>query len=152
MKFDFLAPTLKFIVAGIFMPGFTAIGVVAILLFFQSIGLTCLTASKIIWSITSIAGIVLPVAFIRYIYHLPDDKFQSLSTKLTLFNLAEYICIQFGLAPMFTNAETICYVSDGQNGIELMFTAWIALPILLILSIIFTVINRRRSRLDKDIE
>lgn len=152
MRFDFLTPTLKFIAAGIFIPGFTAIVLVAILLFLQSIGLPCLTAIKIIWGITSIAGIVLPILFVRHIYHLPDDKFQSLSTKLTLFNLSEYICIQSGLAPMFTSAETLCHVSDGQNGIELMFTAWIALPILLILSIIFTVINRRRPRLDRHIE
>lgn len=56
---------------------------------------------------------------------------------MTFFNLIEYIFIQASLALFFTSGQTLCYVSDGQNGLELVFTAWIALPILIGLSVLF---------------
>ena len=61
----------------------------------------------------------------------------SLKTRLTFFNLFEYIFIQASLVPFFADAQTLCSVSDGQNGLEFVFTAWIALPFLIGLSYFF---------------
>lgn len=80
-----------------------------------------------------IISLVLPFLFI---HNLKKTDRPTL-TKLTLFNFIEYICLQASISALFTNAKTICYGSDGQNGIELIFTAWISLPILILLSFLF---------------
>ncbi len=68
-----------------------------------------------------------------------------LSTKTLLtFNILEYTFIQCTFASFFTNGRTLCYVSDGQNGIEFVFTGWIALPILALLSFLFDKLIERK--------
>ena len=137
MKFNFIKPTLIFAIVGLFIPGFTAIGLLGLQMLLSNIGIECSTAWTIIWTTTTIAGLVLPLLFYRHIASLTIDKIQSLKTRLTFFNLLEYIFIQSSLTPLFTSGQTLCYVSDGQNGLELVFTAWLALPILVAFSFIF---------------
>jgi hypothetical protein len=137
MKFDFRKPTLIFSIVGIFIPGFTAIGLLVLQMLLSNFGIECSTAWTIIWTTTIIAGLILPYLFYRHITVLTVDKLQSLKTRLLFFNLFEYIFIQSSLTPLFTSGRTLCYVSDGQNGLSLIFTAWLALPILLTLSDIY---------------
>ena len=138
MKFNFIKPTLIFAIVGLFISGFTAIGLLGLQMLLSNVGIECSTAWTIIWSTTITAGLILPFLFYRHITHLTVDKLQSLKTRLTFFNLFEYIFIQSSLTPLFTSRRTLCYLSDGQNGIELVFTAWLALPIIIIFSFIFT--------------
>jgi len=138
LKFDFIKPTLIFSTVGLFIPGFTAIGLLGLQVLFSKLGVECSSAWAIIWALTISAGLILPSLFYQHITSLTKDKLHSLKTKLTLFNLFEYVFIQSSLTPLFTNGQTLCYVSDGQNGLELVFTAWLALPILLIFSFIFS--------------
>ncbi|ESU24141.1 hypothetical protein FLJC2902T_32030 [Flavobacterium limnosediminis JC2902] len=106
---------------------------------FTKIGIECSNSWKLIWYITWIGMLLLPLLFIK---DLKSNKNQqSLKTKLIFFNLLEYIFIQASLASFFTSGKTLCYVSDGQNGLELVFTAWLALPILLIFSYIFKILS-----------
>ena len=100
-------------------------------------GIECSAAWKIIWTTTSIAGLVLPFLFYRHITRLTKDKVELLNTRLIFFNLFEYIFIQSSLTPFFTNGQILCYGSGGQNGLELVFTAWLALPILILFSFVF---------------
>ena len=137
MKFNLTKPTLIFAIVGLFIPGFTAIGLLGIQKLLSSVGLECSTAWTIIWITTIIVGLALPYLFYRHISTLTADKLQVLKTRLTLFNLLEYILIQSSLTPLFTSGRTLCYGSGGQNGLELVFTAWLALPILLLFSFIF---------------
>jgi len=137
MKFDFRKPTLIFSIVGIFIPGFTAIGLLVLQMLLSNFGIECSTAWTIIWTTTIIAGLILPYLFYRHITVLTVDKLQSLKIRLLFFNLFEYIFIQSSLTPLFTSGRTLCYVSDGQNGLQLIFTGWLALPILLKLSDIF---------------
>jgi hypothetical protein len=137
MKFNFTKPTLVFAIVGLFIPGFTAIGLLGLQLLLSNIGIECSKAWTIIWTTTIISGLILPLLFYRHITKLTVEKFQSLKTRLTFFNLFEYIFIQSSLTPLFTSGRTLCNVSDGQNGLELVFTAWLALPILIIFSYIF---------------
>lgn len=137
MKFDFIKPTLIFAIVGLFIPGFTAIGLLGLQMLLSRIGIECSTAWTVIWTTTTIAGIFLLYLFYRHIATLTADKMQSLKTQLTFFNLFEYIFIQSSLIPFFTSGRTLCYVTDGQNGLELVFTAWLALPILIAFSFVF---------------
>lgn len=144
MKFDFIKPTLIFAIVGIFIPGFTAIGLLGLQILLGKIGVECSSAWTIIWTTTIIAGLILPLLFYRHINRLTIDRLRSLKIRLTFFNLLEYISIQSSLTPLFTNGQTLCYGSGGQNGLELVFTAWLALPILIIISFIF---NRKFKQL-----
>lgn len=101
----------------------------------SNFGIEC--SNTIIWTITIIAGLVLPFLFYRHIIRLTIDKLQSLKTQLTFFNIFEYVFIQSSLTPLFTSGRTLCYMTDGQNGLELAFTAWLALSILVTFSFIF---------------
>ena len=100
----------------------------------SKIGIECSVAWTVIWTTTTIAGLLLPYLFYRHITTLTADKMQFLKTRLTFFNLFEYIFIQSSLTSLFTSGQTLCYVTDGQNGLELIFTAWLALPILIAFS------------------
>ncbi len=137
MKFNFTKPTQIFAIVGLFIPGFTALGLLGLQMFLSNLGIECSNAWAIIWTTTIIAGIILPFLFYRHITRLTIEKLHSLKTRLTFFNLLEYIFIQSSLTPLFTNGRTLCYVGDGQNGLELVFTAWLALPILILFSFIF---------------
>jgi hypothetical protein len=133
MKFNFVKPTLISCAIGIFIPGFTAILFFLLQLLTDKIGVECRTYWKSIWFLTSIISVASPFFFIE---NIKKTKNPTL-TKLTLFNFIEYICLQASLAQFFTNSKTICYGSGGQNGIELVFTAWVALPILVCISFVF---------------
>ena len=136
MKFDFIKPTLFFAIIGLFIPGFTAIVILGLQMLLSYFGVECSKAWTVIWSTTIIAGLILPFLFYRHVKHLTIDKLKSLKTLLIFFNVIEYILIQSSLVPLFTNGKALCYVSDGQNGLELVFTAWLALPILIMFSFI----------------
>lgn len=136
MSFNIVKSTLIFSIIGLFIPGFTAIFLFGIQMLLCSFGIECGITWKIIWSLTTITGIILPVYFIRYIKKITSEKLRTLKTKLFLFNLIEYICLQASLGSLFSNAKTLCYESDGQNGLELVFTAWLSLPILIIIAFI----------------
>jgi hypothetical protein len=137
MKFNFIKLTLIFAIVGLFIPGFTAIVLLGLQMLLSNVGIECSTAWTIIWTTTIIAGLILPFLFYRHITRLTVDNLQSLKTRLTFFNLLEYVFIQSSLTPLFTSGRTLCYVGDGQNGLELVFTAWLALPILIALSYTF---------------
>jgi|TARA_B110000967_G_scaffold46094_1_gene46434 hypothetical protein len=136
-KPDLLKPTLIFSAVGFFIPGFTAIGLLGFQMLLSSLGMECHTAWTAIWTVTILGGIMLPILFYRHITTLTDKKLSNLKTHLTIFNLLEYTFIQASLALFFTSGQTLCYVSDGQNGLELVFTAWLALPILIGFSLLF---------------
>jgi len=137
MLFNFIKPTVIFAIVGLIIPGFTAIGLLGLQMLLSYIDVKCPTAWTIIWTTTSILGLILPFLFCRYITRLTVDKLQSLKTRLTLFNLFEYIFIQSSLTPLFISEKILCNGNGGQNGLELAFTAWLALPILILFSFVF---------------
>lgn len=126
-----------FCIVGIFIPGFTAILLLGIQMFMTKIGIECTNAWKLIWGISWIGMILLPVLFYKNLKKKETETSEKLKTNLIFFNLFEYIFLQAGLSLLFTKANTLCYVSDGQNGIELAFTAWFALPVLMVFSYLF---------------
>ena len=143
MKFNFIKPTLISCAIGIFIPGFTAV----LFFLFQNlsdkIGINCENYWNFMWILTSIISVVLPFYFIK---NIEKTKNPTL-TKLTLFNFVEYICLQILLGRFFTNSNIICYGSGGENGMELIFTAWLSLPILVCLSFVFK--NKLENRMNK---
>lgn len=132
-NFNFIKPTLIFSLIGIFIPGFTAI----IFFLSQSLlnknGIECNDFWKYLFIISGIISILLPILFIKNLKNTIQNK-ESILTKLTLFNFLEYIFIQVFFARFFTNEQIICYGSGGQNGIELIFSAWLSIPIIVTIS------------------
>ena len=138
VNFDFYLPTIFFSIVGIFIPGVNAIGLIGLQMLLSKLGIECVSAWTIIWVITISLAIILPFLFFFQIKVLTPDKQQSFMIYLLLFNFFEYISIQASLASLFTSGKTLCYVSDGQNGLEFAFTGWLAIPFLLILSFIYS--------------
>jgi hypothetical protein len=137
-KFDYLKPTGVFIKVGLFIPGFTAIVLLGIQMLLVSFGVECSHAWSFIWVFTTIGAIVFPIIFFKSTRKADSSRIKS---WLTVFNIIEYICIQGCLAQFMTDGNTLCYVGDGQNGIELVFTAWLALPIIYLISLTFNKVD-----------
>jgi len=146
-KINFIKPTIIFSIIGIFIPGFTAIGILGTQMLLTSFGIECSIAWKGIWFFSILSSLILPFLFYVRIHKMNQKKSQNLKIYLNMFNLFEYILIQAGLSVFFTTGEILCYGSGGQNGIELAFTAWLAIPILICFSYIFTkTFNQKTER------
>jgi hypothetical protein len=142
IEFNFIKPTVIFAIIGLFIPGFTALILVGIKEHLTNSGIECSAAWSMIWTTSFIIGLIIPFLFYLHISLMTTLNVQSLKVKLTIFNILEYILIQSSLTPFLTTGHTLCYVIDGQNGIELAFTAWLGLPILILFSFIFNQIFR----------
>lgn len=100
-------------------------------------GIECSISWIIIWMMSSIGAITVPIFFVRKINRSQAADLGLRSNDLIFFNLVEYTFLQGSLSILFSNAHTLCYVSDGQNGLQFVFTGWIALPVLILLSFYF---------------
>lgn len=142
-KVGFVKTTGWFSLAGLFIPGFTAIGIIGLQSLISLFGVECANSWSLLWSITIAGSIILPWVFLRFIQRTSLGS-ETLRKWLILFNIIEYTLLQASLASLFTNGQTLCYVADGQNGLEFVFTAWFAIPILLVLSIIYQQVQKAK--------
>lgn len=145
INFDFVHPTLVFCAIGLFIPGFSAVLLVGMQTLLTQLGMKCNTSWLAIWTIAWIGMFLAPALFIMY---LKDKNYRgnsSLKWKLNLFNLLLYIFMQASFSSLISDANMLCYGTDGQNGLELVFTAWLSLPILLILSFAFKYIWKTKQ-------
>ncbi|WP_035695003.1 hypothetical protein [Flavobacterium soli] len=132
MKFNFLKPTMIFSAVGIFIPGFTAIVFFLFQTLFDKLGVDCETYWKLLIAITSVLAIITPLFYFKYLekYRKPTQA------NLLLFNFLEYCFLQISIGQLFVSSNTICF-GQSDGGLVLVFTAWLALPILVCLSFIF---------------
>ena len=144
-KFNFLKSTLIFSIIGLFIPVFTAIGLLLIQMFLSKFRIECSVAWEMIFYSSIGCAIIFPVLFCRHIMNLEVNNSQSLRLKLIVFNIVEYIFIQASIGSLFTNGNALCYANGGQNGIELIFSGWFAIPILLIFSAIFSFVYSKQN-------
>lgn len=140
VDFNFVMPTFIFCIVGFFAPVFTAILLLGIQMLLTQLGIECSKAWLIIWVVTWIGMFISPLLFIRYLTDENHQQKSSLKVKLILFNVLEYVFIQASLGSLMSSGKMLCYGTDGQNGLELILTAWISLPILFILGLIFNYI------------
>jgi hypothetical protein len=144
-KFNFISQTLKFCIAGFFIPGFTAIAILGLQMGIGLLGIECSKSWIVVWTLTTVGAVVAPSIFIRLMNRRLLEGYNLTPKPLMIFNIIEYTFIQSTLATFFTNGQTLCYVSDGQNGLELAFTGWMAIPFLVVLSLVFDRIRERRT-------
>ncbi|MBP7477303.1 MAG: hypothetical protein KA797_02175 [Chitinophagales bacterium] len=140
--FSFVGKTGYFLIAGFFSGGFSAIILLGLQTLLTKLGIDCSLAFKIVFAFCAIATLIAPCLFIKYFAKVDFTKV-DMSMRLVFFNIAEYIFIQGGLALFYSNANTLCYVTDGQNGMELIFFSWFSLPILILLSWLFDVLHKK---------
>jgi hypothetical protein len=138
MKLKFIEPTIIFSIAGFFIPGFTVMLIIGFQMLLMLIGLECTTAWKFTWFSTILTCIICPFLFYsRIVKTVSLENYEKVKKQLLLFNILEYVMLQSSLSAFYSNPKTLCYVSDGQNGLELIFTGWLALPILIAISFVF---------------
>jgi hypothetical protein len=141
---NYIQATLKFCVAGLFIPGITVFPIFGFQWLLQNGGVDCKASWVIIWTTYLIGALVTPFIFIWLMYRKLATGYNLTTDKLTYFNLAEYMFIQCTLASLFTTGQTLCYGHPAQNGIEFIFTGWLALPILIGLSYVFEQLRKKR--------
>ncbi|MBL0343641.1 MAG: hypothetical protein IPP71_23960 [Bacteroidetes bacterium] len=140
--FSFVGKTGYFLIAGFFSGGFSAIILLGLQTLMTKLGIECSLAFKIVFAFCAIATLTAPYLFIKYFAKVDFTKV-DMTMRLVFFNIAEYIFIQGGLALFYSNANTLYYATDGQNGMELIFFSWLALPILILLSGLFDVQHKK---------
>ncbi len=145
-QFNFLKSTLIFSAVGFFIPVFTAILLLLIQMFLSKLDIECSVAWEMIFFGSIGGAIIFPLLFGRHIMTLEIKNSQSLRLKMVLFNITEYIFIQASLGSVFTNGEILCYANGGQNGIELIFSGWLAIPLLLTFSIVFSFLYSNKNK------
>ena len=145
-KYNFITPTLKFCIAGFFIPGFTAIAIIGLQMGIGLLGIECSKSWKVLWTVTTIGAVIAPVVFVRLMNKSLLEGYNLATSKLIVFNVVEYTFIQCTLATLFTSSQTLCYVTDGQNGLEFAFTGWMALPCLIVLSMVFDNLREAKKR------
>jgi hypothetical protein len=144
-KFSFIRPTLKFAIAGIFIPGFTAILIFLPQMGMQYLGMECALNWKIIWVLSGIGTVVFPYWFIRQHNRRIAMGATTTAADINFFNVIEYTFIQCAFSSFVTTSHTLCYVTDGQNGLELVFTGWIAIPFVIAISYFFDYLRDTRE-------
>lgn len=144
-KYNFINPTLKFCIAGLFIPGFTAVAIVGLQMGIGLLGIECSKSWIVLWGLTIIGVVIAPVIFVRLMNKRLLEGYNLTTDKLIIFNIIEYSFIQCTLAIFFTSGQVLCYGNGGQNGIEFVFTGWLALPFLIVLSLVFDILRERRT-------
>ena len=112
-------------------------------MFLTFLGIECSLSWTIISSVMAVAAFILPYFFVRY-FSKQNFRKVNMIPKIYFFNILEYIFIQASLIPLFTNGQSLCYGSGGQNGLELVFTAELSLPILIFLSWVFDMLHKKQ--------
>jgi|688.fasta_scaffold783336_1 hypothetical protein len=144
---SYVSSTLKFCIAGLFIPMVTVYAIVGLQMGIDYLGIECKTSWTILWTITTVGAITAPFFFVRLMNKKLSTGYNFSNDKLLNFNIIEFTFIQCSLATFFTNGQTLCYGNGGQNGIEFMFTGWLALPFLIVLSLTFD--NLRSSKIEE---
>lgn len=151
INFNFLLPTIIFCIVGLFIPGITVLILIEIQSLLTHFGFECTKVWNLMWIISWIGMLASPILFIKYLKK-SNLKRTSLRINLMLFNFLEYVFIQVAFASLLSNEEMLCYGTDGQNGLEFVFTAWLSLPILFIFSLIYNYIFKSRQNKFKEFE
>ncbi|MBK6266648.1 hypothetical protein JKA74_16500 [Marivirga sp. S37H4] len=129
--------TLLFCLVGLFIPGLTIYVILGAQLIIEKLGVKCHFIWPILWTIAAIGAIVTPLIFVRLMNSKLKTGYNYPNNKILNFNIIELTFIQCALGAFFSNAHTLCYGNGGQNGLEYIFTGWLALPLIIIFSLIF---------------
>lgn len=148
-KFNFLINSLIFSLIGIFIPGFTLVFIFLMQKLSDEAGLECSMFWKATWIMGWIGTLSLPYYFYHHFKSVKLKNLHLLKTHLLLFNFLFYISLQISFGSFMTNANTLCYVSDGENGLEFIFTAWLSLPIIMVFSYIFSQTSLIKNEVSK---
>lgn len=141
---SYVNATLKFCVVGFFIPGATIYVIIGSQLGISKLGIDCSNSWVVLWILTTLGAVISPFVFVKLMYKKLSTGFNFTNDKLWIFNLIEFTCLQCVFGTVFTNGPVLCYGNGGQNGIEFIFTGWLALPILLFISVIL-----ERLRVDR---
>jgi hypothetical protein len=141
--FNYKDLTLKFSIAGFVLaalPIFIALGIQTLL---SKLNIECAKAWTLIWTISWIGALVAPVVFVRKIRKRGLTGYHLTENEAVIFNIIEYSFLQWSFASILISSKTLCYA---KSGFEFVFAGWMAIPILIALSIFFDSVNRKTRK------
>lgn len=133
-KFNFVWYTVLFCIFGFFLCGGTLYLLFAIHLAFDHFLNDCVQAMKLTWYLCLLCLILTILLFSVYLRRKAVHSNQHLKKQLAVFNALALIFIQGALGVFSSDPAFLCDGTDGQNGLELVFNGWCALPLLLLIS------------------
>lgn len=133
-KFNFVWYTVLFCIFGLFLCVGTLYLLFGIHLAFDSLLHDCVRAMEFTWYLCLLSLILTLLLFSLYLRQQEVHSNQLLKKQLGVFNALLLTFIQGTLGVFSSDPEFLCYGTDGQNGLELVFNGWCALPLLLLVS------------------
>lgn len=137
IQLSYLRPTLFFCIAGLFLITINMLVLIGVENLLSYAGYKCNEVWNMIFQSFTVLAITLPIPFYFFVSRVRKHT----NLLIWLFNSFECMFIQVALARRHTDSITLCYVSDGQNGLEFVMTGLMSLPILILLSILFSLIQ-----------
>ena len=145
-KNRFTKPTLYFSLVGFIAAAIPALFFIGVESCLEKLGYSCISAIPIICNCAAFICLLLPISFFVYLLRSHSSFSDSqIKGRILIFDSILFLCIPTALEPYVSTANTLCNVADGQNGLELVFSAWLALPVLLLFSFIFEQIFKGRQ-------
>jgi hypothetical protein len=83
-KYSFVKSTWKFCIAGIFIPGFTAIAILGLQMGLGVLGIECADTWIILWTLTTIGMVTAPIVFIKKMKTSLSEGYELSADKLTM--------------------------------------------------------------------
>lgn len=142
MKYKLTESTLRFSIVGFFIPGFTMMFVAIVQMMLAQLINDCEIAWNLIFVLTTIGAFIAPIVFGRQAIQW-DLRTAHYQRKLFGYNLMEYTFLQVSIGWLYGNSYTLCNVTDGQNGLQFVFTAWMGIILLNVYSLMLDLINSK---------
>ena len=143
---SFTKPTLYFCLVGFIAVAFPAYVLLGLEYCLEKLGYSCENAILSICKCATYICLITPVTFFYYLFRSRNwFSISQIKRRILLFDLTLYVCIPAALEIHFSTPQILCNVTDGQNGLELAFSAWLALPVVMLLSVVFEQVFKGRS-------
>jgi len=140
-EFAFVKYTVQFCIFGFFFCAVPLYLLLAIQSIFDMFLHNCVQSMRLTWCLCLFGCILTPLLFNLHLKRKEVYSNQLLKKQLGLFNALTLTFIQGALGIFSSDPQFLCYGTDGQNGLELIFNAWCALPILILISYYFKTLN-----------
>ena len=134
--YNYIFTTFIFCIIGLFAPAISMLLISGFQLLISTIRISCEDSWHLIWAISWIGLIIWPILFFQLLYIKKSSEIRKIKNRLIWLNTLGYLSIQISVGSLLSSAEILCYGIDGQIGLEYVFTAWLALPILFLFSVI----------------
>lgn len=102
----------------------------------ESFDIECSTAIDYIITSGCVCSLLIPIVFFYFVSKIKFSSRQKLVSFIYVYSFVEILSIEIAFERFLSSPHILCYVSDGQNGLELIFGGIIAAVITFTISLL----------------